>query len=535
MKGNVLKTLVLAMALILVLSACGGENSGTKNGNNGSTSSTTTPSSGGSETNKEPESPIEISWLNFYLPGKDTATQKYVEELFNVKITPLGYDRSNWQQQINIMLASGVRPDYIGNTDLTFADFLSYVKQGLIGELPVEKIREYAPNYSAMVDKYDPTAWNVAVVDGKNYGIPRIYGEGGSPFLPAYNKEWLKNIGYDAPPTTLEELEDVLTKFRNNDPDQNGKKDTYGMSVRGKDTLGSNQIFNTVFAAHGIRSSGWHVKEDNTVEHVLVSEQARAVYKLLNKWYKAGLIDPEFITDDANSYRAKFVNGKTGMMDQMMWYHYHTEGAVGADAVKTGLEFAVGAPVIGPAGQMNGIVQGYKQNPYAIGADAVKDEAKVKKILEMVDRIATDKDVYMKVSFGEEGVHYDVVNGGAVRKAEFSDIAKSVSTVGTTFFKAADNPDMLVYEYSAEKQAYKEELNKSEINILYDIMQLVDLPSWTENRDAIDKVLKEFQLKFVAGEVDLDAGFDSYVAELNKIGLAKATEEANAAYARNNK
>lgn len=94
---------------------------------------------------------------------------------------------------------------------------------------------------------------------------------------------------------------------------------------------------------------------------------------------------------------------------------------------------------------------------------------------------------------------------------------------------------MLVYEYSAEKQAYKEELNKSEINILYDIMQLIDLPSWTENRDAIDKVLKEYQLKFVAGEVDLDAGFDSYVAELNKIGLAKATEEANAAYARNNK
>lgn len=86
-----------------------------------------------------------------------------------------------------------------------------------------------------MVDKYDPTAWNVAVVDGKNYGIPRIYGEGGSPFLPAYNNEWLKNIGYDAPPTTLEELEDVLTKFRNDDPDQNGKKDTYGMSARGKD------------------------------------------------------------------------------------------------------------------------------------------------------------------------------------------------------------------------------------------------------------------------------------------------------------
>ncbi len=530
MKGNMVKMLVLSLTIMLASTACGGN---TKEGKNNTPNSSPNPTTATEETNteQETEEPVEISWLNFYLPGKDTMIQKYVEELFNVKITPLGYDRSNWQQQINIMLASGVRPDYFGNTDLSFPDFLGYVEQGLIGELPQEKIREYAPKYSAMVDKYDPTAWNVAVVNGKNYGIPRIYGEGGSPFLPAYNKQWLKNIGYDAAPETLEELEDVLTKFRNNDPDQNNKKDTYGMSARGKDTLGSNQIFNTVFAAHGIRTSGWYVKEDKAVEHVLVSEHARAAYKLLNKWYRAGIIDPEFITDDANSYRAKFINGKTGMMDQMSWYHYHQDGAVGVDAMKTGFEFVVGTPVTGPAGQKNGVVQGYKQNPYAIGADAVKDEGKVKKILEMVERIATDQEVYMKLLFGDEGVHYDIVNGGAVRKEEFSDIVKAVSTLGLTFFKAADNPDMLIYEYSTEKQAYKEQLNKEEINILYDAMQLVDLPSWTKNRDALDKMLKEYQLKFVVGEIDLDAGFDKYVAELNKIGLAEATKEANAAYA----
>src|SRR5690606_34001955 len=114
-----------------------------------------------------------------------------------------------------------------------------------------------------------------------------------SPFLPAFNAEWLKNIGYDAAPTTLEELEDVLIKFRNNDPDNNGKKDTYGISARGKDTLGSNQIFNTVFAAYGIRSSGWLLQEDDTVQLSLVSEQAREVYRTLNRWYEAGIIDPE--------------------------------------------------------------------------------------------------------------------------------------------------------------------------------------------------------------------------------------------------
>ena len=104
----------------------------------------------------------------------------------------------------------------------------------MIASISVDEIKKYMPTYVKEVEEIDPHAWDVGMIDGKNYGVPRIWLNGAYGFIPTYNGEWLKAIGYDEPPTTLEQLEDVLTKFRNNDPDGNGKKDTYGMSGRGK-------------------------------------------------------------------------------------------------------------------------------------------------------------------------------------------------------------------------------------------------------------------------------------------------------------
>lgn len=524
MKGKMFKASASALALTIVLAGCGGKEE-TKGG-------TASPavSSGATPTPITPAKPIEFSWISATVPGTDTVMQKYVEKKYNVKIKPIGIDRANWQQQINIKLASGEKPDFFGTVDGGFNEFLNYIKQGLIGEVPVEKIRKYAPNYAKMVDDMDKTGWDVGVVDGKNYGIPKFYAEGGSPFIPAYNEAWLKKVGYNEPPKTLAELEDVLTKFRNDDPDGNGKKDTYGISARGKDTLGSNQIFNTVFAAHGVHPSAWMIV-DGKVQFGFTSEQSRAALKVLSKWYKAGIIDPEFVTDDWNAYRAKFVNGKMGMLDQALWYHDHITGQVGADAAKANMKFVIGKPVVGPAGKMMGIAQGFKQSPYAIGADAAKDEKKLEAILKVIDGIATDPDAYLMTMYGEKGTHYDIVDGGPVRKPDFIDPIKASSTAGVGFFTVGGNPAMMKLEYPTEKQAFKEKINDKGITPITDAMQLKIIPSWDANKDALTKMQKEFELKFIVGEVDLDKGFDNFVAEMNKIGLEKATAEANALYA----
>ena len=115
--------------------------------------------------------------------------------------------------------------------------------------LTQDEIKKSMPNYIKALESVDAGAWGVGNYKGKNWGIPKVWPSGNSGFIPGYNEAWLKKIGYNEPPKTLAELEDVLTKFVNNDPDGNGKKDTYGMSGRGKLPI---QMFTSVFSAYGV-------------------------------------------------------------------------------------------------------------------------------------------------------------------------------------------------------------------------------------------------------------------------------------------
>lgn len=51
-------------------------------------------------------------------------------------------------------------------------------------------------------------------------------------------QDWLDNLGLEAP-TTIDEFEEVIRAFTEDDPDGNGEKDTYGFTYEG-DTIYNN-------------------------------------------------------------------------------------------------------------------------------------------------------------------------------------------------------------------------------------------------------------------------------------------------------
>ncbi|MBO9604562.1 MAG: extracellular solute-binding protein [Paenibacillaceae bacterium] len=519
------------LAGALLLAGCSGSGGG-KSG----TGTQASASPGGSPAaTTAAEKPVEIKWVGWYPPDTDdTFAQKFLEKKFNIKITNIKLDRTTAAQQLNVKLSSGEIPDVIP----AFVDINGYaqmVKQGIAAELPVDEIRKYMPNYAKFIDNLDPSIWRNGVIDGKNYGIPRTYGEGDAYFIPSYNTAWLKAAGYSAPPKTLAELEDLLTKFRNNDPDGNGKKDTYGISARGKDTLGSNQIFNTVFGAYGVNPNAWNVA-NGKLQFGITLEGARQAFKTLNKWYKAELIDPEFITDDWDQYRGKFINGKFGMLDQALWYHLDPSGPVGGDAKKVGMTFTVGQPLQGPDGKQYATAQGPGMVPTIMSVAAYKDEKKRQKIYQLLDAMALDPETYLAVIYGEKGVHYDVVDGAAVPKPEYVDQQKAGAVAGIGYFYGIFKGNTMTNLDRPKSQLdLRASIVQSNVVRLTDALPLSILPSWSANSDALTKLIKEYEIRFVTGATDTDKGFDDFVALLNKTGLQAATEEANKLYAERNK
>ncbi|MBP1989930.1 extracellular solute-binding protein [Paenibacillus eucommiae] len=524
------KYLVLCIAVMMMVSMIAGCGSGNKG------TGTSTPSNeSGSNPSSSPQSsdsgkPMEISWLGIYPPDKDgNMVQKFIEDKFNVKITNIRIDRSNYEDQLNIKLASGVVPD-MWITEGS-EQFYKYANQGLMAELNLDDVRKHMPTNAANIDKVDKSLWDGVMLNGKMMGIPRYWMEGASFFLPAYNQKWLTAIGYDHAPKTLDEFVDVLYKFTNDDPDGNNKKDTYGMTDRGKDfSMGS---FTAIFSAFQINPFQWTVNKDGNLQYGFTTEQARNGFKLLNKLYKDGVIDPEFITDDELKVQQKSINGRVGVTDLGFWYHYYPEnsGSFGGKAKAAGNEHVVGQGLDSPNGPARALGWGPAGGMLSFGKQLEKDQAKMHKIMEIIDYLITDDKAYLLSRFGEEGTHYEMTADGVAKPiGDFGDMAKLGSSVGAGSFYNVLMGSANMYHFDQTKDSldYREKVNAGTLQ-LRDALTF-PLPSKTKYPD-LGNLENEYWVKFITGQIDLESGWDKWLQTWNDAGGKALTDEANQTYA----
>lgn len=520
---------VVASAAIVVtlLGACSGTNNGSSQAApTVSPSASPAPSASAAPT-ATPEKPIELLWLNKNAPtSDDTFVQKYLEQKFNVKITNMRVDNSTWNDQLNLKLASKEIPDvfFVSGPQPIQPLLEQYVSQGFLAEIPEETIREKMPEYAKSIDKYDPLMWADAKVDGKGYAIPMFTIEANTSFLNYYNGTWLKNIGYDAPPETLEQYVDVLTKFRNNDPDGNGQKDTYGISGMGKNV--QELAFAGIFGAFQVMPFHWMEDENGKLVFGMVTEKARAAFKEINRLYKEGVIDPEFITNDFAKTRNDFIAQKFGT-HQDVWYAAVPEvGSTTKAIAKNGGTLVTGKPVEGPYGPGVGFGWTALSSYIGMGIQVQGDAKKMDKIFEILNALYVDEEVFLTTKYGELGVHYDMVDGYPVSKEEWLDSAKRSNEVGTSmysFFRGGSD-ELQQYYYPQDFLAFKKKMTENVPVLPNRVTFAVEAIAKYPNLNALQL---EYFIKLIVGQVDTDAGFDNFVAEWKRSGGQEITDEVN--------
>jgi putative aldouronate transport system substrate-binding protein len=404
-----------------------------------------------------------------------------------------------------------------------------YTRQGLLTELPVDEIKKNIPNLAKLIDSSDAGAWINGMIAGKNYGIPITNLDGRYPYFPLYNDKWLKAIGYNQPPKTLVELEDVLYKFRNNDPDGNGKKDTYGLGGKGK----SNQAlsFPAVFGAFNVQPFSWKLSKEGNMAYGMTTPEARQAFRLINKWFKDGVLDPEFITSDGN--KEEFGNGLVGMGYES-WNHIRPSGKVAQLAAKKGFDLAIGGALNGPDGSGSLLAFGLTSNYLGMGADVAKNPEKKKKIYEILNSFYSDRESILYSQFGEENVHYTVQNGKPTQKQEY--VAREAQLklgLGNYYgLLARKTTEFETFLYPDSDLQFRENISKN-VKMMIDPVKF-NIPSLA-NFPELSNMEKEYFIKFITGEVNLDEGFDSFVDKWMKAGGKTVTEEVNKLYKEYNK
>ncbi|MDF2669819.1 MAG: hypothetical protein K0R67_2125 [Paenibacillus sp.] len=305
-KFRKMKVLTSATLALAVLSACG--DSGSTN-----TSSPTPAGTGTANASAKPTK--ELLNLRIMIDGPANATlpkgdedfvKKTIEEKFNVKLTvdymALGQDYIN---KLNAQLTANDPPDMW--RDATGDGGQKYALDGILGEIDKFVSPQTMPNYF----KYwvDETTYKNYQIQGKTYRAPVPYSK--ELYRAWYiRKDWLDKLNLQVP-KTYDEYINVLKAFTFNDPDGNGKKDTYGFTTAaGGDGIGLD--WPEYWKAGLIYAS--YVKDDGTFVDMQTDPKVEQVLTDISKVIAEGVVDPDWFLNKSPQHIDKAAQGKVGVI-----------------------------------------------------------------------------------------------------------------------------------------------------------------------------------------------------------------------------
>lgn len=489
--------------------------------------------SGGNKRGGVDEGPIKISWVpqNDGPVDRDSPIKKLLEEKYDVQLEFIYMDRNKAEDLLNIRIASGDVPDVIST--IKDSQFRNFIDQKVVSEIPEKYLKtNFKTLYDAIEKDGKAGAWDYSKENDKIYGIPTFNLDGRYHMVNIWRDDWLKKVGINKIPETLEEAEVAFYKFVNEDPDGNGKKDTYALSNKG---------IEAVFCAYGAYPYGmfWTMRNNKIVLSAVVPEMKEALKKLA-QYYKDGLIDPEFITGENKGqnqfYTVSFWNGIIGFSSPGPIYrfapalapdlnpsanHQNFKAIQGENAT-----YDYGKPLVGPEGKFGANHWGeFSGSHMVIGSKVAPESRKMSKILEINQSIMTNYEDFIFAYWGREGIDYKYENEIYVPTID----TKTRISYGLAMHGIGR---LLNYDFAKKNEPKaKFELSEKHANYTDDYQNLIwgGLPSDLQYKSIISSKIDEAYIAFITGKRPAEE-FDRFVQELYNSGLDKLTDEANEWY-----
>lgn len=236
----------------------------------------------------------------------------------NVEIA-LEADASQYDEKVNVAITSGSIPDLM---IVNPQQMDTLVKADMVSDMTDVLNTWLAPEpYQFLMEGTGAQAIASVTYDDRIKFIPaNITSLENNAFPLFIRKDWLDNLGLPIP-KTIEDFKNVAIAFTKDDPDGNGKDDTYGLAVSGQSNLlhdwGGLYGF---FPAYGIQPCTWYdymifYSEDENGNVVWDGEkpEVKEGLQLLADLYKEGAIPKDFITMDNNKIMEDMNAGKGGM------------------------------------------------------------------------------------------------------------------------------------------------------------------------------------------------------------------------------
>ncbi|MFD0961243.1 extracellular solute-binding protein [Paenibacillus chungangensis] len=485
------------LSLIAIISGCGDRN---QPGNNHSDATNQQESESGQQSAKPFQMSIMLSPAG-EAPKNDSEVKSALEQLTDTKLAITFVPRPAYADKFNVTLASGDMPKALLALDPKNANVVNSIQSGVFWEIG-PYLKDY-PNLS----KLDPQALENSKFNGKIYGLIRSRGLGLHGI--SFRKDWLDNVGLDEP-KTIDELYEVLKAFTLNDPDQNGKHDTYGL-VESKDLISFEDV-SIFFGA----PKGWGIQDGKMVPAFATKEYMDTLL-FFKKLYDEKLMNTNFALLNSQQKKEEIKKGKAGLFVGPL--NLMTAEFVSGTVQKEAVYDAVNA-VDGPFGMRAISTPGF-YGMYLFPKSSNKTEEDLRQALQFFDKISGQEGMDL-LHYGIRDDYYKVVDDRVVMNPEKSKIAQIESQFNHLAISPKSVATPLAMSPLEEKVKRLEDANQS-IAVADKAYNLLS-KTFTEKGAELTQIVNDASIKFIMGQID-NKDWDNMIAEWKEMGGNQVIQE----------
>lgn len=447
------------------------------------------------------------------IPGAGNAIEQAMEAYTGVRLKIGWVPSTAYDDKINVMIAARELPKLL-KVNYTPA-VISSLKAGLFWEIGpyLQQYRNFSAQPRAFFD-------NLAV-EGKLYGIPIFRNRGRVSLV--YRKDWLDAQGWSLP-VALEDWYRVIRAGTLEDPDGNGKHDTYGMMLDKSYNQGTASTLTRFAVAQGAPNK-WGVDQAGDFIPEFASAEYLNTMKLFRRLYAEQLINPDFAVVDASTIDKAYESGKAA---------FRLTGG-NAQTIQNQLD------KLNPAAQVDSVPlegpdgirvpdEGGNAGMLVFPKSAVKTEAELRQILSFLDKLMDPPMVNLLVK-GVESRHYKVEGEFTVPLDKDLDY-REVKPYRDTF----PNRDE---QYHMDRPSRDTALARKSKRIGYENEQYaipnpaltLDSPTYAERGKELDQQIADAQTLYIMGKID-DDGWLAEVERWRLGGGDQMAQEYKEAYSR---
>lgn len=451
---------------------------------------------------------------------------KWINENSPAIVNWVPVPRNEATTKLNTLIASGSAPDLIWEFDRNYIAQL--VNQGAIQPID-EYIEKYSTSYKAYLEEH-PELKPYLTFDGKMYAVSSVRGQESVANHGIWiRQDWLDKLGLKMP-TTQEEFLEVARKFKNEDPDGNGKADTLPIAFHGN----SVPILRALFGTH---ENQWFL-EDGQLEFGRISDRYLDSLTFQKQLFDEGLIDKEYITDKSFQRSKQFLT--TGMAG-MYFASWHIEPDY--KDLKKNVPDAQLVPME-PFATEYGKYGLYQETvPYILTAfNSRMKEEKIEAAIKFLDWMIDTG--WRTLRYGEEGVHVRFVDGvipqiidADKQKKEANYVREfailSRHTVKPEWFPVMAAEDDLSQEYAQLRGQSLEVALKNKYR--RDIAYSPSMPEVSQLIATFAPIAQQIEAKVITGGASItpEQGMEDIRREWKRLGGENVEELVNEWYQQN--